>query len=48
MQNTATPLALDDSPISRLIKQMATAICGTARGTTKKERLQTLRMTLLG
>jgi pilus assembly protein CpaE len=37
MQNTATPLALTDSPISRLIKQMATAICGTRAATPKKK-----------
>jgi hypothetical protein len=28
MQNTATPLALADSPISRLIRQMARAVSG--------------------
>jgi Flp pilus assembly CpaE family ATPase len=28
MQNTATPLMLEDSPISRLIRQMARSICG--------------------
>jgi len=37
MQNTATPLALTDSPISRLIKQMATAICGTRAAQPKKK-----------
>jgi pilus assembly protein CpaE len=37
MQNTATPLALTDSPISRLIKQMATAICGTRATQPKKK-----------
>jgi pilus assembly protein CpaE len=30
MQNTATPLALADSPISRLIRQMARAVSGQA------------------
>jgi Flp pilus assembly CpaE family ATPase len=28
MQHTAVPLALEDSPISRLIRQMARAVCG--------------------
>jgi pilus assembly protein CpaE len=28
MQNTATPLAMGDSPISKLIRQMAISICG--------------------
>jgi pilus assembly protein CpaE len=37
MQNTATPLALSDSPISRLIKQMATAICGVRAAQPKKK-----------
>jgi pilus assembly protein CpaE len=37
MQNTATPLALGDSPISRLIKQMATSICGARASQTKKK-----------
>jgi pilus assembly protein CpaE len=37
MQNTATPLALGDSPISRLVKQMATAICGTRATQPKKK-----------
>jgi len=37
MQNTATPLALTDSPISRLIKQMATAICGVRATQPKKK-----------
>ncbi len=37
MQNTATPLALGDSPISRLIKQMATAICGQRATQPKKK-----------
>jgi pilus assembly protein CpaE len=37
MQNTATPLALGDSPISRLIKQMAISICGQRATQTKKK-----------
>jgi pilus assembly protein CpaE len=37
MQNTATPLALGDSPISRLIKQMATSICGQRATQPKKK-----------
>ena len=37
MQNTATPLALGDSPISRLIRQMATAICGQRATQPKKK-----------
>lgn len=38
MQNTATPLALVDSPISRLIRKMAKSVCGlpeTAQGKKK-------------
>jgi pilus assembly protein CpaE len=37
MQNTATPLALGDSPISKLIKQMATSICGQRTTQPKKK-----------
>ena len=37
MQNTATPLALGDSPISRIIRQMATAICGQRATQPKKK-----------
>ena len=37
MQNTATPLALGDTPIARLIRQMATAICGQ-RATQPKQK----------
>jgi pilus assembly protein CpaE len=37
MQNTATPLALSDSPISRLIKQMAISICGQRATQPKKK-----------
>jgi pilus assembly protein CpaE len=37
MQNTATPLALGDSPIARLVKQMAIAICGSRATQPKKK-----------
>jgi pilus assembly protein CpaE len=37
MQINATPLALADSPISRLIKQMARAATGQAETPTKKK-----------
>ena len=37
-QNTATPLALDDSPISRVIKQMARTACGLNAVPDKKKR----------
>jgi pilus assembly protein CpaE len=37
MQNTATPLALGDTPIARLVKQMATAICGSRATQPKKK-----------
>jgi pilus assembly protein CpaE len=37
MQNTATPLALGDSPISKLIKQMAISICGQRATQPKKK-----------
>jgi pilus assembly protein CpaE len=37
MQNTATPLALGDSPISKIIKQMATSICGQRATQPKKK-----------
>jgi len=37
MQNTATPLALTDSPISRLIKQMAQSVCGEPAAQPKKK-----------
>jgi pilus assembly protein CpaE len=37
MQNTATPLALGDSPIARLIRQMATSICGQRATQPKKK-----------
>ena len=37
-QNTATPLSLEDSPISRVIKQMARAISGLPETKEKKKR----------
>jgi pilus assembly protein CpaE len=37
MQNTATPLALEDSPISRLIRQMAQSVCGQPAAPAKKK-----------
>jgi pilus assembly protein CpaE len=37
-QDTATPLALDDSPISRVIKQMARAACNLSPNPDKKKR----------
>ena len=37
-QNTATPLALEDSPISRAIRQMARAACGMPENPEKKKR----------
>jgi pilus assembly protein CpaE len=37
MQNTATPLALTDSPISRLIRQMARSVCGEPAAPPKKK-----------
>ncbi len=37
-QNTATPLALEDSPISRVVRQMARAACGLPANTDKKSR----------
>jgi pilus assembly protein CpaE len=37
-QNTATPLSLEDSPISRVIRQMARTACGIAPMTEKKKR----------
>ena len=38
MQNTATPLVLEDSPISRMIRRMAKAVCGKPDVTEKKKR----------
>ena len=37
MQNTATPLALSDSPISRLIREMARSVCGLPAVPAKKK-----------
>ncbi len=37
MQNTATPLALEDSPVSRLIRQMARSVCGAPETPAKKK-----------
>ncbi|MGA1983686.1 MAG: hypothetical protein ABSG84_14620, partial [Acidobacteriaceae bacterium] len=39
-QNTATPLVLEDSPISRAIKQMAKAASGVHEAPEKKKRFQ--------
>jgi pilus assembly protein CpaE len=37
MQNTATPLAMGETPIAKLIRQMATAICGQRATQPKKK-----------
>jgi pilus assembly protein CpaE len=37
-QNTATPLSLEDLPISRVIRQMARTACGLPPNTDKKKR----------
>ena len=37
-QNTATPLVLDDSPISRVIVKMTEAVCGHSADKKKKKR----------
>jgi pilus assembly protein CpaE len=37
-QNTATPLVLEDSPISRVIRQMARKACGLSANPEKKKR----------
>jgi Flp pilus assembly CpaE family ATPase len=37
-QNTATPLVLEDSPISRVIRQMSKAACGSTEQPEKKKR----------
>jgi pilus assembly protein CpaE len=39
MQNTATPLVLSDSPVSRAIRQMARAACGIVAEPEKKKRI---------
>jgi pilus assembly protein CpaE len=38
MQNTATPITLGDSPISRLIKQMARSVCGEPAQVQEKKK----------
>jgi len=38
-QNTASPISLSDSPISRIIGQMAKAACGVAEAAEKKKRI---------
>lgn len=38
-QSTATPLALDDSPISRVIRQMSRAACGLPETPEKRKRI---------
>jgi pilus assembly protein CpaE len=38
-QNTATPLALNDSPITRVIRQMARTACGLSAAPEKKKRI---------
>ena len=42
-QNTATPIALEDSPISRAIHQMARAACGMCEQPGKKKRFSFFR-----
>jgi pilus assembly protein CpaE len=42
MQNTAAPLALSDSPISKAIRQMARAACGLTAEPEKKKRIMGL------
>jgi pilus assembly protein CpaE len=42
-QNTATPLALNDSPISRVIKQMTRMACGLSANPEKKKRFNLFR-----
>jgi pilus assembly protein CpaE len=42
-QNTATPIALEDSPISRAIHQMARAACGMSEQREKKKRFSFFR-----
>jgi pilus assembly protein CpaE len=38
MQNTATPLVLADSPISRVIRKMAKSVCGQASEVSEKKK----------
>ena len=42
-QNTATPLALNDSPISRVIGKMTTEVYGLSRNIEKKKRFKLFR-----
>jgi pilus assembly protein CpaE len=42
MQNTATPLAMSDSSISRVIRQMARAACGLSAESEKKKKIMGL------
>jgi pilus assembly protein CpaE len=42
-QNTATPLAMEDSPISRVIKQMTKAVSGAPETQEKKKRFQLVK-----
>jgi pilus assembly protein CpaE len=37
-QNTATPLAMEESPISQVIRQMARTACGLPATTDKKKK----------
>jgi hypothetical protein len=37
MQNTATPLALEDTPIARMIRQMARTVAGQPEKPEKKK-----------
>jgi pilus assembly protein CpaE len=39
LQNTATPLVMNDSPVSRAIRQMARAACGLGAEPEKKKRI---------
>jgi len=39
MQSTATPLIMSDSPISRMIRQMARAACGLGADQEKKKKI---------
>ena len=46
-QNTATAIALEDSPISRAIRQMARAACGVRRRQRKEKALRPLPLELI-
>lgn len=39
LQNSATPLVISDSPVSRAIRQMARAACGLGAEPEKKKRI---------